>query len=66
MIFYLFMSITYCDVLFLFQVLLLLAKTNNDWWSVRQLSGKEGYVPANYVKVCEPKVRWRPTGEGVG
>ena len=38
------------------EVLLLLAKTNNDWWSVRQLSGKEGYVPANYVKVCEPKI----------
>ena len=36
--------------------MLLLQKTNSDWWSVRTGSGQEGYVPANYVKEVEPKV----------
>ena len=38
----------------------LLAKTNNDWWSIRQANGNEGYVPANYIKMHQPKVS--PTG----
>ena len=36
--------------------MILLQKTNGDWWSVRQSNGHEGYVPANYVKDVEPKV----------
>ena len=36
--------------------MILLQKTNNDWWSVRQGSGQEGYVPANYVKEVDPKL----------
>ena len=36
--------------------MILLQKTNKDWWSVRQASGHEGYVPANYVKEVEPKI----------
>lgn len=38
------------------QVMILLQKTNTDWWSVRTAAGKEGYVPANYVKEVDPKV----------
>ena len=36
--------------------MILLQKTNKDWWSVRQATGREGYVPANYVKEIDPKV----------
>ena len=36
--------------------MILLQKTNKDWWSVRQSNGQEGYVPANYIKEVEPKV----------
>ena len=36
--------------------MILTQKTNNDWWSIRQSNGTEGYVPANYVKEVEPKV----------
>jgi len=39
----------------LFQVLFLLNKTNDDWWHVRKGSGKDGFVPANYVKEIEGK-----------
>jgi len=38
------------------EVLLLLQKTNADWWSARRANGQEGYLPANYVKEIEPKV----------
>ena len=38
------------------EVMILIQKTNNDWWSVRQANGNEGYVPANYVKEVEPKI----------
>ena len=38
------------------QVLILVQKTNNDWWQIRKSSGTEGFVPANYVKEHEPKV----------
>ena len=42
--------------LLLFQSMILLQKTNADWWSVRTAGGSEGYVPANYVKEMAPKV----------
>lgn len=35
--------------------MILLNKTNNDWWSVRKLDGTEGFVPANYVKEIEQR-----------
>jgi spectrin beta len=37
------------------QVFFLLNKTNDDWWHVRKGSGKDGFVPANYVKEIEGK-----------
>merc|ERR1712168_647402 len=37
------------------EVMLLLQKTNNDWWSARQATGQEGYVPATYVREIEPR-----------
>ena len=39
-----------------FQTLILLQKTNKDWWSVRKADGHEGYAPANYLKEVDPKV----------
>ena len=41
--------------------MVLLQKTNGDWWSVRQASGKTGYVPANYVKEVEPRIIRKPS-----
>ncbi|XP_071961269.1 spectrin beta chain, non-erythrocytic 1-like [Antedon mediterranea] len=38
------------------ETLILIEKANKDWWNVRQSTGIEGYVPANYVKEIEPKV----------
>ncbi|XP_013777045.2 LOW QUALITY PROTEIN: spectrin beta chain, non-erythrocytic 1-like [Limulus polyphemus] len=38
------------------EVLLLLQKANADWWSVRKLDGRNGFVPATYVKEIEPKI----------
>ncbi|XP_076313686.1 LOW QUALITY PROTEIN: spectrin beta chain, non-erythrocytic 5-like [Tachypleus tridentatus] len=38
------------------EVLILLQKTNADWWSVRKLDGQIGFVPATYVKEIEPKI----------
>lgn len=43
-------------VIFHFQVMFLLSKTNPDWWSVRKANGQDGFVPANYVKEIEPKI----------
>lgn len=40
--------------LVIFQVLLLLQKTNEDWWQIQKQDGTEGFVPANYVKEIEP------------
>ena len=37
------------------EIMILQAKTNEDWWSVRKLDGTEGYVPAKYVKEIEPR-----------
>lgn len=36
--------------------LLLLQKTNNDWWNVRKADGRDGFAPANYVKEIDPKI----------
>ncbi|XP_033104188.1 spectrin beta chain-like [Anneissia japonica] len=38
------------------EVLILIQKANKDWWNVRQNTGSEGFVPANYVKEIEPKI----------
>ena len=35
--------------------MVLLAKTNEDWWNIRKLTGEEGFVPANYVREGEPR-----------
>uniref|UniRef100_A0A6B2E568 Putative beta chain spectrin n=1 Tax=Phlebotomus kandelakii TaxID=1109342 RepID=A0A6B2E568_9DIPT len=37
------------------EVMILLNKTNNDWWSVRKLDGNEGFVPATYVREIESR-----------
>ncbi len=37
------------------EVMLLLNKTNHDWWSVRKHDGVEGFVPANYIREIEPQ-----------
>lgn len=36
--------------------MLLVQRTNADWWQIRKPDGTEGFVPANYVKEVEPKV----------
>ncbi|KAK3092932.1 hypothetical protein FSP39_009051 [Pinctada imbricata] len=36
--------------------MLLVQRTNSDWWQVRKTDGTEGFVPANYVKEVDPKV----------
>ncbi|XP_074649217.1 spectrin beta chain-like isoform X2 [Tubulanus polymorphus] len=41
------------------EVMTLLEKTNNDWWSIKKDNGQEGYVPAKYVKEIEPKLTQR-------
>ncbi|XP_014213231.1 spectrin beta chain, non-erythrocytic 1 isoform X2 [Copidosoma floridanum] len=38
------------------EIMLLLNKTNPDWWSVRKADGSDGFVPATYVREIEPKV----------
>ncbi|VDM97600.1 unnamed protein product [Thelazia callipaeda] len=35
------------------EILALIEKTNNDWWSILKRDGTEGYVPANYCKIVE-------------
>lgn len=37
------------------EIMILLNKTNDDWWSIRKLDGTEGFVPANYVKEIEAR-----------
>lgn len=37
------------------ETLILINKTNPDWWSVRRPDGVEGFVPANYVREIEPQ-----------
>ena len=36
--------------------MLLIQRTNSDWWQIRKADGTEGFVPANYVKEVQPKV----------
>lgn len=36
-------------------VMILVNKTNSDWWSVRKLDGTEGFVPANFVREIDPR-----------
>ena len=36
--------------------MILVEKTNADWWSIRKSSGDEGFVPANYVKETQPRI----------
>jgi spectrin beta len=36
--------------------MILIQRTNADWWQVRKSDGTEGFVPSNYVKEVEPKV----------
>nr|CAD7572393.1 unnamed protein product [Timema californicum] len=38
------------------EVMMLLNKTNPDWWNVRKADGTDGFVPANYVREIDPKV----------
>lgn len=38
------------------EVMILLNKTNEDWWSVRKMDGTDGFVPANHVREIEPRV----------
>ncbi|KAL5008187.1 hypothetical protein ScPMuIL_013768 [Solemya velum] len=38
------------------EILLLVQRSNPDWWHVRRDDETEGFVPANYVKDTEPKV----------
>ena len=38
------------------EVMILLNKTNPDWWSIRKPDGTDGFVPALYVREIEPKV----------
>ena len=42
------------------QILALVSSSNKDWWSVRNSKGKEGFVPANYVKETNPQVVQKP------
>lgn len=37
------------------EILILISRTNNDWWSIRKMDGVEGFVPANYVKEIEAR-----------
>lgn len=37
------------------EIMILLNKTNEDWWSIRKMDGVEGFVPANYVKEIEAR-----------
>ncbi|GAB6026067.1 hypothetical protein CHUAL_012270 [Chamberlinius hualienensis] len=36
--------------------MVLIHKTNEDWWNIRKSNGQEGFVPALYVKEIEPKI----------
>lgn len=37
------------------EIMILINRTNDDWWSVRKIDGAEGFVPANYVKEIEAR-----------
>ncbi|PIK55211.1 putative spectrin alpha chain, non-erythrocytic 1 [Apostichopus japonicus] len=38
------------------EVMILVSKSNNDWWEVKCSSGQQGFIPANYVKEVPPKI----------
>lgn len=38
------------------EVMILLNKSNPDWWSVRKSNGTDGFAPANYVMEIEPRI----------
>ncbi|KAK7105089.1 spectrin beta chain, non-erythrocytic 5-like isoform X3 [Littorina saxatilis] len=38
------------------EVMILLQRTNNDWWQIRKGDSTEGFVPSNYVKEVDAKV----------
>lgn len=38
------------------EVMILLNKSNPDWWCVRKADGTDGFAPANYVKEIEPRI----------
>ena len=38
------------------EIMFLIAKTNNDWWSIRRANGSVGFVPRNYIVEIAPKV----------
>lgn len=38
------------------EVMILLNKSNPDWWCVRKSDNTDGFAPANYVKEIEPRL----------
>ena len=38
------------------EIMFLIAKTNEDWWSIRRANGSVGFVPRNYIVEIAPKV----------
>ncbi|XP_033735465.1 spectrin beta chain, non-erythrocytic 5-like isoform X2 [Pecten maximus] len=38
------------------EIMIVVQRTNADWWQIRKSDGTEGFVPANYVADIEPKV----------
>ncbi|XP_065157650.1 spectrin beta chain isoform X3 [Atheta coriaria] len=38
------------------EVMFLTSKNNADWWCVRKADGTEGFAPANYVRMIEPRL----------
>lgn len=36
--------------------MILVSKSNNDWWEVKCSSSQQGFIPANYVKEVPPKI----------
>ncbi|XP_069119024.1 LOW QUALITY PROTEIN: spectrin beta chain-like [Argopecten irradians] len=38
------------------EIMIVVQRTNADWWQIRKSDGTEGFVPANYVADIDPKV----------
>lgn len=38
------------------EIMILLNRSNPDWWSVRKSNGTDGFAPANYVMEIEPRI----------
>ncbi|UYV61084.1 SPTBN5 [Cordylochernes scorpioides] len=47
------------------EVMILLQKTNSDWWNIRKATGQDGFVPANYVKTIESRIVRKPVKKTV-